>query len=465
MSRILVADDEHGICEAFGAFLTGEGHEPLLVSNGKHAVQMVRDKKPAVAFIDIQMPGGDGLTALEEIRSIAPDLPVIIMTAFGTLESARQAIDLGAFDYLGKPVELEQVRELLKRALHKPRKTTVAAIETGDAGDAGLLGQSAVMQLLFKKMALLGNNDLAILITGESGVGKELVAKAVHEFGPNAEQPFVAVNCAAIPDTLIEAELFGSEAGAFTDAKTKRIGRFEAAGTGTLFLDEIAEIPFHLQSKLLRVLQEHSFERLGSVTPIKFTARIVAASNRNLEEEVAAGNFREDLYHRLNLACLPVPALREREHDLELLMGHFLHQANREIGKQVRGIELDVVARLRAYSWPGNVRELQHCIKRAVLAARGTTVTLHDLDLPEERQATAASNAGLRGALRIQASEIVADPDQYGGSGHVYQHLMDAAGLEIIQAALALTKGNQVAAARLLGINRSTLRKKLSAAE
>ncbi len=463
MSRILVADDERGICEAFGAFLTGEGHEPLLVSNGKQAVQMVRDKKPAVAFIDIQMPGGDGLTALEEIKRLEPDLPVIIMTAFGTLESARQAIDLGAFDYLGKPVELAQVRELLQRALHKPRKTSVAEIDSGDAGDTSLLGQSAVMQTLFKKMALLGNNDFAILITGESGVGKELVAKAVHEFGPNSDQPFVAVNCAAIPDTLIEAELFGSEAGAFTDAKTKRIGRFEAAGTGTLFLDEIAEIPYHLQSKLLRVLQEHSFERLGSVTPINFTARIVAASNRNLEDEVADGNFREDLFHRLNLASLPVPALRERESDLELLMGYFLHRANREMGKHIQGIEQDVVTRLKAYSWPGNVRELEHCIKRAVLAAPGTTVTLHDLDLAQERQAAAPTS--LRQSLQVQAKVIVADPDEYGGSGHVFQHLMDAASTEIIQAALALTKGNQVAAAKLLGINRSTLRKKLAEAE
>ncbi|NOX68277.1 MAG: sigma-54-dependent Fis family transcriptional regulator [Gammaproteobacteria bacterium] len=465
MSRILVADDERGICEAFGAFLTGEGHEPLLVSNGKQAVQMVRDETPAVAFIDIQMPGGDGLTALEEIKGIAPDLPVIIMTAFGTLESARRAIDLGAFDYLGKPVELDQVRELLKRALHKPRKSSVAAIEAGGDGDASLLGQSAAMQTLFKKMALLGNNDLAILITGESGVGKELVAKAVHKFGPNSEQPFIAVNCAAIPDTLIEAELFGSEAGAFTDAKNKRVGRFEAAGTGTLFLDEVAEIPLHLQSKLLRVLQEHSFERLGSVTSIAFTARIVAASNRSLEDEVEAGNFREDLYHRLNLASLRVPALRDREHDLELLMGHFLHQANREIGKQIHGIEADVVSRLKTYSWPGNVRELEHCVKRAVLAARGTTITLHDLDLAEERPAHSSVHAGLRQSLRVQAREIVADPDRYGGSGFVYQHLMDAAGLEIIHAALALTKGNQVAAAKLLGINRSTLRKKLSEAD
>lgn len=465
MSRILVADDERGICDAFAALLTAEGHEPLVVSNGKLAVQVVREKKPAVAFIDVQMPGGDGLTALEEIKKIAPEIPVIVMTAFGTLETARQAIDLGAFDYLGKPLELEQVRELLQRALHKPRKTTVATDSTIGDGRSSLLGQSPVMQTLFKKMALLGNNDLAILITGESGVGKELVAKAVHEYGRHADEPFIAVNCAAIPDTLIEAELFGSEAGAFTDAKNKRIGRFEAAGTGTLFLDEVAELPYHLQSKLLRVLQEHSFERLGSVKPIEFTARIVAASNRNLEDEVSAGNFREDLYHRLNLASLPVPALREREHDTELLMAHFLRQANLEIGKSVVGIEPDVVARLNDYSWPGNVRELEHCIKRAVLAARGTTVTMHDLDLPEERGQATSINSGLRQSLQSQAAEIVADPEKFGGSGHIYQHLMDAAGLEIIQAALKLTNGNQVAAAKLLGINRSTLRKKLSDAQ
>jgi DNA-binding NtrC family response regulator len=195
MSRILVADDERGICEAFTAFLTGEGHEPLVASNGKEAVRLVRDKKPAVVFMDAQMPGGDGLTALEEIRAIAPDLPVIIMTAFGTLETARQAIDLGAFDYLGKPVELEQIRDLLQRALHRPQTTNVTMADEATDSDTTLLGQSAAMQRLFKKMALLAGNDLTIMITGESGVGKELVAQAIHEFGSHAEQPFVAVNC------------------------------------------------------------------------------------------------------------------------------------------------------------------------------------------------------------------------------------------------------------------------------
>jgi len=384
------------------------------------------------------------------------------MTAFGTLDTARQAIELGAFDYIGKPVELEQVRVLLQRALHRPQLTGTALPDAVSADGLTLLGQSPAMQQLYKKMALLSGNDLAILITGESGVGKELVAKAIHDFGPDNDLPFVAVNCAAIPDALIEAELFGNEAGAFTDAKTKRIGRFEAAGLGTLFLDEVSEMPYHLQSKLLRVLQERLFERLGSVKSIKFTARLVAASNRNLEEEVAAGRFREDLYHRLNLASLRVPTLRDREQDIELLARHFLIQANQEIGKNIAGVEPDVIAMLKSYSWPGNVRELEHCIKRSVLAARGATVTIHDLELPDEKPGDVADDAGLRQWLKMQATKMVAEPEQFGGSGNVYQHLMDAAGLELIQAALRLTNDNQVAAANLLGINRSTLRKKLS---
>ncbi len=462
MSRILVADDERGICEAFVAFLTGEGHEPLVASNGIDAVRIVREKNPAAVFMDAQMPGGDGLTALEEIREIAPDLPVIIMTAFGTLETARQAIDLGAFDYLGKPVELEQIRDLLRRALHRPQTTNATMADEATDSGTTLLGQSAAMQRLFKKMALLAGNDLTIMITGESGVGKELVAKAIHEFGSHAEQPFVAVNCAAIPDTLIESELFGSEAGAFTDAKSKRIGRFEAAGSGTLFLDEVSEIPYHLQSKLLRVLQEHSFERLGSVKPITFSARLVTASNCNLEDEVSAGRFREDLYHRLHLASILVPPLRERGRDIELLAAYFLNQANKEIGKTIAGIEPDVISRLEKYSWPGNVRELEHSIKRAVLAARGTTVTVHDLELVEPGSHTSEDESGLRQSLKAQTSKMVTEPENFGGSGHVYQHLIDIAGQELIQAALKLTNGNQVAAARLLGINRSTLRKKMS---
>jgi DNA-binding NtrC family response regulator len=460
MPKVLVADDEYGICEAFSAFLSAEGHEPLIASSGREAVQLVRDEQPAVVFLDVQMPGGDGLTALQEIVAMVPELPVIVMTAYGTLETAKRSIDLGAFDYLGKPVELEQIRAMLARALHKPGKTQAAVPEESRHEEATLLGQSAPMQELFKKMALLASNDLSILIQGESGVGKELVARGIHSLGANAAEPFVAVNCAAIPDTLIEAELFGNEPGAFTDAKGKRIGRFEAAGKGTLFLDEVSELPFHLQSKLLRVLQERTFERLGSVRPIRFTARLIAASNQSLEERVRAGQFREDLFHRLNLACLQVPALRDRQSDIELLTRHFLGQANEEIGKSVTGVEPDAFARLCAYDWPGNVRELEHCIKRAVLAARGRTITVHDLDLPD---ATADRVTGdIDEALMRQAKVLVDDPALLGGNGAIYQNYMDRAGIRLIEAALRKTGGNQVAAARLLGINRSTLRKKLA---
>lgn len=459
MARVLVADDERGICDAFAEFLTADGHTPVICSNGKDAVQAVRDQTPDVAFVDVQMPGGGGLEALQEMRSIAPDLPVLVMTAYGTLDTAKEAIELGAFDYLGKPLELEQIRNLLERALYK---SDIRPAEDSATNNEmrNLLGQSAVMQELFKKMALLASNDLAVLVSGESGVGKELVANAVHDLGPNREQAFVAVNCAAIPESLLEAELFGNEAGAFTDAKTKRIGRFEAAGNGTLFLDEVSELPYHVQSKLLRVLQERTFERLGNVKPIKFTARLIAASNRNLEVEVAEGRFRDDLYHRLNLATLVVPTLRDREDDIELLVNHFLRASNTEMNKSIMGIEPDVLTTLSAHDWPGNVRELENTIKRAVLAARGTTITSHDLDLNDSATTTASAD-GLLESLSGQAARMVGDPEQFGGSGQLYQHLMDVAGIAMIEAALKATDGNQVAAARLLGINRSTLRKKL----
>ena len=460
MSRVLVADDERGICDAFAAFLVADGHTPVICANGKEAVQAVRDQVPDVAFVDVQMPGGSGLDALAEIRAIAPDLPVMVMTAYGSLETAKKAIELGAFDYLGKPLELDQIRKLLERALYKSEiQPTGNPVIHDDM--TTLLGQSAVMQELFKKMALLASNDLAILVTGESGVGKELVAKAIHDLGANRDEPFIAVNCAAIPETLLEAELFGNEAGAFTDAKNKRVGRFEAAGNGTLFLDEISELPYHVQSKLLRVLQERTFERLGNVKPIKFTARLIAASNRNLANEVLEGRFRDDLYHRLNLASLRVPNLRDREDDIELLVGHFLRQSNKEMNKAITGVEPNVLERLGNYDWPGNVRELENAIKRAVLAARGATVTLHDLEL-NDAAASDSSKDELLDSLGAQAAQIVADPKQFGGSGHLYQHLMDVAGQAMIRAALNATDGNQVAAARLLGINRSTLRKKLS---
>ncbi len=465
MARVLVADDEQSICEAFSDFLTDEGHEALLASSGPEAVSAVRDQSPAVAFLDVRMPGGDGIAALQEIRAIAPDMPVIIMTAFGTLDTAKRAMELGAFDYLGKPVKLKQVRELLAKALHRPKAKKAESAVAPSPGRPTLIGQSSAMQKLFKQIVLLTSNDLSILIVGESGVGKELVANAIHDNSDRASEPFVAVNCAAIPDTLIEAELFGAEAGAFTDAKNTRIGRFEAAGDGTLFLDEISELPYHLQSKLLRALQERSFERLGSVRPIEFKARLIAASNRNLDAAIDAGTFREDLYHRLHLATVPVPPLRERQDDIEPLVQHFIKRASDEMKKAVTSVEADVIDKLRSYTWPGNVRELENCVKRSVLAARGNTLTVHDLEMPAPNTRERRRAPNLEQALSVQAAEIVKHPEKFGGEGELYQCLVDNAAYEIIKAALNKTGGNQVAAAKLLGINRSTLRKKLAESE
>lgn len=465
MARVLVADDERGICEAFSTLLSDEGHEPVVASSGPEAVALVRNEAPAVAFLDVRMPGGDGISALEAIREIAPDLPVIVMTAFGTLDTAKRAMELGAFDYLGKPVELKQVRQLLARALHQPKSSESTQTLTTLPERPLLIGRSAAMQALFKQIVLLTSNDLSILIIGESGVGKELVAHAIHDNSARSREPFVAVNCAAIPETLIEAELFGAEAGAFTDAKSTRIGRFEAAGDGTLFLDEISELPFHLQSKLLRVLQERSFERLGSVKPVEFKARLIAASNRNLDSAIETGNFREDLYHRLHLATVVVPPLRDRRDDIEPLVHYFIAQASEEMSKDVNGVEPEVVTKLQDFSWPGNVRELENCMKRTVLAARGKTITVHDLEMPQAKNLERRRAPNLEQALQTQAAEMVNHPEKFGGEGELYQCLIDNAGYEIIKAALDATGGNQVAAAKLLGINRSTLRKKLFEAE
>ncbi len=278
-----------------------------------------------------------------------------------------------------------------------------------------LVGQSAAMQELFKLIVRLADNDLTVLVQGESGVGKELVARAIHESGLRASSPFVAVNCAAIPEQLIESEFFGHERGAFTDAKSARVGRFEAAGTGTLFLDEISELPLHLQSKLLRVLQERSFERVGSLTALPFQARLICASNRDLDAAVKAGAFREDLYHRVNIVTLTVPPLRDRREDIPELVHALIRRASREIGKSIESVEQEVLDRLRSQPWPGNVRELEHVIKRSLLSAHGPVLTVHDLGLAQEPAPERA--AGDTEVERLLDSLVVAGCAARGRSG------------------------------------------------
>jgi DNA-binding NtrC family response regulator len=468
MARILVADDERSICDAFRLLLEAEGHTALVASTGEEALLLVREQAPDLAFVDVRMPGMSGLEVLKEIGRIAPELPVVVMTAYGTLETAAEALRNRAFDYLGKPLDLAQIRQVLRRALHAPAPASaITAVGEDDEADPRprLVGQSAAMQGLFKLIVRLADNDLTVLVQGESGVGKELVARAIHDSGARAREPFVALNCAAIPEQLIESELFGHERGAFTDAKATRVGRFEAAGAGTLFLDEISELPLHLQGTLLRVLQERSFERVGSVAPVPFRARLVCASNRDLAAAVAAGEFREDLYHRINTVALVVPPLRERLEDLPELVQALIRRANREAGTAIRSVEQAAIERLKAHAWPGNVRELEHVIKRSVLSARGDVLTVHDLSLAQGDGDTDAAHSEVERLADVLASvgrRLVEAAGRTAESLPLHELAMERLERALVQAALEATGGNQVAAARLLGMNRSTFRDKMA---
>jgi DNA-binding NtrC family response regulator len=469
MARILVADDERSICDAFRLLLEAEGHTALVASTGEEALLLVREQSPDLAFVDVRMPGMGGLEVLKEVGRIAPELPVVVMTAYGTLETAAEALRNRAFDYLGKPLDLAQIRQVLRRALHAPAPPS-ATTPVGEDADPRprLVGQSAAMQALFKLIVRLADNDLAVLVQGESGVGKELVARALHESGTRAREPFVAVNCAAIPGQLIESELFGHERGAFTDAKSARVGRFEAAGAGTLFLDEISELPLHLQGTLLRVLQERSFERVGSVAPVPFRARLVCATNRDLAAAVAAGDFREDLYHRINTVAIVVPPLRERLEDMPELVQALVRRANREAGTAISSVEQAVVERLKAYAWPGNVRELEHVVKRSVLSARGPVLTVHDLSFEGDSGAAAAARSEVERLAEVVASvgrRLVEAAGRAPEPLPLHELAMERLERALVEAALEATGGNQVAAARMLGLNRSTFRARLNPGE
>jgi DNA-binding NtrC family response regulator len=470
LATILVADDERSICEAFRLLLEREGHSALIAANAADALRCVREGQPDAVFLDVRMPGMDGIAVLRQIVAEQPRLPVIVMTAYGTLGTATDAIRSGAFDYLGKPLDLDQIRQLLKRALHEPSEPPGTAPETSDQRvpdpeAPALIGQSRAMQEIFKLIALVGGNDLGILVQGESGVGKELVARAIHDAGQRRRAPFVAVNCAAIPEQLMEAQMFGHERGAFTDARESRPGRFEVAAAGTLFLDEIGELPLHLQSKLLRVLQERSFERVGGHQTIAFRARLIAASNVDLIDAVANGRFREDLLYRLNPVTLRVPPLRERVEDIPALAELFVSRASRETGKSLTGLEHAAVEALQARDWPGNVRELEHVIRRAALTSRGPLMSVHDFDfeLPAAESRTLHGNTlqDVLTDLDDLARRVVASGSRDGTAGAAYDTAVAAWERALVRAALEATGGNQVAAARILGMHRSTLRTRL----
>ena len=462
MTRILVVDDEEMIRIAFEAFLKDEGYVPLSAGDVDCAWALIKEHRPEIIFLDYRLPGRDGLDFLKEIRSVEPGIAVVFMTAFGAMDVAIKAMQLGAYEYLGKPLDLEKVHAIIKRILQGKKNLEWTGKETTPAKPVELgqiIGNSPAMQEVYKMIGLLTTQDVTVLITGESGVGKEMVASAIHANSPRKHKPFVAVNCGAMPENLLESEMFGYEKGAFTGAENRKLGKFEIAGDGTIFLDEIGEMLFSLQVKLLRVLQEKVFERIGGNTPIQTHARIIAATNKNLFEEVVAGRFRKDLFYRIHLINVHLPPLRERPGDIALLVDHFIQKNSLDLGRTVKGVTREAMERLAEYDWPGNVRELENQIKRAMVISRENVLPEYafELNLDHTQGVDNSAIDRLDIAVRNQFEILLKSCEP---TKTIFGNVIGSVEKILIKEALERTNQNQAHAAQLLGLNRSTLRKK-----
>ncbi|MGE5218670.1 MAG: sigma-54-dependent transcriptional regulator [Chloroflexota bacterium] len=439
--RILVVDDEASQRELVSGYLKKQGFEVFTAARGETALELFRQAPMELILTDQRMPGFSGLDLLKAAREINPETQVIVMTAYGNVESAVEAMKAGAADYLAKPLHLEELRQKIQRIVEQHRLYAENRALREELRSRhrieGIIGESGQMVEVISLVQRVAPSEATVLIRGESGTGKELIAKAIHYASLRAARPLVRVNCAALPENLLESELFGHEKGSFTGAVASRKGRFELADTGTLFLDEIGDLPLHLQAKLLRVLQEREFERVGSSQPIKVNVRILSATHRDLESLLRAGQFREDLYYRLNVVTILVPPLRERRQDLPSLMDHFLKVFAAKNGKTLRGFSREARDALLRYDYPGNVRELENLIERAVVLSRGDLIGQGDLP------------------LTVEAPEASGEPPA--------QLTAAVEGLErrMIKNALARAGGVQTRAADLLGVTERALRYKL----
>lgn len=466
MPSLLVVDDEPTVLHLFRRMFDKVGIEVLTAANATEARRLVAETRPDVAVLDLVLPDQTGLQAFQVLKEIDPRLPVIFMTASGNSDTAIEAMKLGALDYLLKPLDFAEVRKLVDQALEIRRWTRqpVALQDTSASlppeGDA-LVGRCPAMQLVYKAIGRVASQNVTVLIRGESGTGKELVARALYHHSHRASGPFMEVNSAAIPEALLESELFGYERGAFTGADRRRIGKFEQCHRGTLFLDEIGDMSPALQSKILRVLQEQRFERVGGNETIAADVRVIAATNRDLERMVARNHFRADLYYRLNGFTIQLPPLRERGEDLPLLVDYFLLRANRDLKKDVRGVSPAALEMLRRYAWPGNVRELQSVVRQSVLQTTGP-VLLADF-LPDIVRGGSSSallsypseDAGAEYWERFVNERMTA------GVEDLYDQALARMETELITRVLRRTAGNQLEAARILGVTRTTLRTKI----
>ncbi|MDP3297608.1 MAG: sigma-54 dependent transcriptional regulator [Thermodesulfovibrionia bacterium] len=465
MNTILVVDDEKAVRYSFKRMFEDE-YSIIFAEDGGTAIRTFEacEDKIDVIFLDVRMPDINGIEVLKRIREKTKNIPVIVMTAFGDSDTAIRAMKEGAFDYLTKPFESDQLKDIIEKALASERlqhgaccNVSECPIHLGKAisGAEVIVGKSQAIINVCKMVGQVANTDFPVLITGESGVGKELIALAIYTYSNRKGNPFLAVNCAALPEGIVESELFGCEKGAFTGAEKRRIGRFEQCDKGTIFLDEVGDMSLYTQAKLLRVLHDGSFERVGSNETLGTDVRIIAASNKNLPEEVKNGRFREDLFHRLNVFPIHIPPLRERIEDIPVLAEYFLSRTVKETGRQVKGFSPEVIKNLISYHWPGNVRELENIVRRATVVAKGAAIDAGDLIL----------NTELYKKELHELSEVVGNIFERavaaGNTADILHSVVSSVEKTLIENALRMTNGNQVQASTLLGITRVTLRKKM----
>lgn len=452
-ARILVVDDDAAVGWALEQALQAAGYTVVLAADAAAALRQIRRQEPDLVITDIRMPGMSGLELLGVLKAAHPGLPIVVSTAHGTMETAIAAIGQGAFDYLPKPLDLDRTLAVVGRALGEDSLAAAAAPAASDP-DQTIIGSSPVMQEVYRRIAAAAATDLGVLITGPSGTGKELVARSLHRYGRRRDAPFIAVNCGALPEQLVESELFGHEAGAFTDARGRKLGRVEAAHGGTLFLDEVADLPLPAQVKLLRFLEDQRLTRVGGEQELGVDVRIVAATNRDVPKLIASGAFREDLAYRLRVVTINLPPLIERLEDIPALVRFFLARIARRLDRQV-AITDDGMDLLHRHSWPGNVRELKHAIEEAAVLATGGIISSEHLALPVTTT-DEPSPTTLRTAVASLATRLLRSHP-----GQAYQATTDAIEDIVFRSALALTEGNQLRAAELLGINRITLKKRM----
>jgi two-component system nitrogen regulation response regulator GlnG len=465
---ILIADDDRSIRTVLTQALGRSGYQVRTTGNAATLWRWVEEGEGDLVITDVVMPDENGLDLIPRIRKLRPDLRIVVMSAQSTLMTAVKATQRGAFEYLPKPFDLQELLSVVGRALAVPASPVVSAPEPRDADERlPLIGRSPAMQEIYRTIARLTTADLTVMINGESGTGKELVARALHDYGKRRVGPFVAINMAAIPRELIESELFGHERGAFTGATTRTQGRFEQANSGTLFLDEIGDMPPEAQTRLLRVLQEGEFTSVGGRQPIKANVRIVAATHRDLRSAIRQGQFREDLYYRLNVVPIRLPPLRERVEDIPPLARHFLERAQAD-GLPVKTLDQGAVDQLKRYTWPGNVRELENLMRRLAalcpqdtIGAEQIAAELVETTLSAPEAPVATGPEPLVRAVERHIREFLAAHDGGATPSDIYDRVIAEVERPLIRLTLAATRGNQIKAAAMLGLNRNTLRKKI----